>query len=315
MNPDEYDELGHTVEDPSDAGERADVVLGRRIPGISRRVARRLGLEGHLRIDGHRAPPSTRVGAGARLVLRIVRRDPATPPTVLRVNDRFVYVLKPSGMHTHRLRPDDASTLADAVALLHPECRHGSPDPRQGGAVHRLDRDTTGVVAFARTLDAWREAREGFRERRVLKIYRARTLATPWPPTEVQTDRLDEEPPAGPWPAPEGPGLVVAQALGSAGRHRVAIRADGRPALTKVWALPSGDENQRELLLRLVTGHRHQARVHLAWLGVPIIGDTTYGGPSSASMRLHAEALDLSEACDGESRVLAPLPAEWSAHP
>lgn len=312
---DEIDELTLVVEDPADPGERADVVLGRRLAGISRRVARRLALEGHLLVDGHRAPPSTRVAPGTQLILRIARPEPPTPATVLRLTERFVYVLKPAGMHTHRLRPDDDSTLADGVALLHPECRRASPDPRQGGAVHRLDRDTTGVVAFARTLEAWRHAREGFREQRVLKVYRLQTEPGPWPPEAEGVSPVDHAPPPGPWPDPAGPGVRIDRPLGAAGRHRVAVREGGRPAVTLLWPLPVGEGDLAQFLLQLVTGHRHQARVHLAWLGRPIVGDTAYGGRADGSVRLHAERLDLSAACPEEEPVTAPVPAEWSAPP
>lgn len=299
------------VEDPADAGQRADVILGRRLHGISRRVARTLALEGKLLLDGQRCPPSTRVPLGGRLALRVAPQGPAGPVTVLACTERFVYVVKPAGTHTHRLRPDDAPTLADAVALAHPECAHASPEPRQGGAVHRLDRDTTGVVAFARTLEAWRQARAGFSAQRVLKIYRARVALgpEPWPPP--RTLPIDEPPPVGPWPAPSRPGVAIDAPLGSAGRHRVAVREHGRPALTHAWPLPTEGTGAPELLLRLVTGRRHQARVHLSWIERPIVGDLAHGGPASASMRLHAAVLDLSAVCPEEPCVHAPLPAGW----
>lgn len=308
---DAHEKLALVVDDPADAGKRADVILGRHLPGISRRVARTLGLEGKLLLDGHRCPPSTRVPLGARLSLRVARRDPAEPVTVLARTERFVYVSKPAGTHTHRLRPDGPPTLADAVALAHPECRHASPEPRQGGAVHRLDRDTTGVVAFARSLDAWRSARAAFRARRVLKVYRARVHAgsEPWPPPQAAP--TSEPPPEGPWPDPHRPGIAIAAALGPSGRHRVAVRDDGRPALTLAWPLPHDDHERLELLLSLVTGHRHQARVHLSWIGRPIVGDVAYGGPPSPSMRLHATILDLRAAHPDEPIVHAPLPADW----
>lgn len=312
-----HEELALTVVDAADVGERADVVVGRHLPGVSRRVARKLGLEGHLFLDGRRIAPSARVESGARLTLRVARRGPPQPVTVLECSERFVYVLKPAGMHTQRLRPDDASTLADAVALEHPECRRASPDLRQGGAVHRLDRDTTGVVAFARSLEAWRQARAGFRARSVLKVYRARVRAQPdaepWPPQRVGLAPAGEPAPEGPWSVPVDEGLRIAAPLGPGGRHHVAVRDGGRPAVTLAWPLPGPASGDRDLLLRLVTGHRHQARVHLAWLGRPIVGDTAYGGPPSSCMRLHAAVLDLSAACPGEPRVQCPVPDGWDA--
>ncbi|MCA9708598.1 MAG: hypothetical protein KDK70_22300, partial [Myxococcales bacterium] len=109
-----------------------------------------------------------------------------------------------------------------------------------------------------------------------------------------------------------------------AGRHRVAARETGRPAVTLAWPLPPPGPRQdphrdphqdprQGLLLRLVTGHRHQARVHLASLNRPIVGDTAYGGPAADFMHLHAAVLDLSAACPGEPRVEAPLPPRWPA--
>lgn len=314
--PTDFVELVVVVDDPGDAGERADVILGRRLPGVSRRVARRLALEGHVSLDDRRCPPSTRVPLGGRLGLRVRTGGLAPAVVILGLTARFVYVYKPAGLHTHRLRPGDEPTLADAVAAAHPECRGACPDPRQGGAVHRLDRGTTGVVAFARTLEAWRQARAGFLARDVLKIYRARVHPSPpgppgWPPRQAGVSPVPGSAPLGPWPAPVGSGVAIDAPLGPAGRNRVAVRGDGRPAVTHVWPLP-GDTTHPELLLRLVTGHRHQARVHLAWIERPILGDAAYGGPPTRSLRLHAAALDLSAACPGEPYIHAPLPDGWA---
>jgi 23S rRNA pseudouridine1911/1915/1917 synthase len=310
---DDPDELALVVQAPTDAGERADVILGRHLPGVSRRMARTLGLEGHLYLDDRRCPPSTRVPLGGRLTLRVRGPGPAPAPRVLARSERFVYVDKPAGMHTHRLRPDDAPTLADAVERLHPECREASPEPREGGAVHRLDRETTGVVAFARTREAWEQARAGFHARHVQKVYRARVRPgiEPWPPRRVATFPAAGPAPAGPWPAPVLAGVTIDAPLGPAGRERVTVRDGGRPAITLAWPLPTAAPEPTELLLRLVTGHRHQARVHLAWIACPIVGDAAYGGPPARFLRLHATALDLSAACPGEPRVYAALPAGW----
>ncbi|MEM7151227.1 MAG: pseudouridine synthase [Myxococcota bacterium] len=312
---DDFEELTHDVVDPDDFGARADVVVGRRMSGISRRVARSLGLQGRLYLDGKKITPSTRVKEGSRVSLRVQRTVAAQPARILECTDDFVYVLKPAGMHTQRLRPGDAATLADAVALDYPECRRASPDPRQGGAVHRLDRDTTGVVAFARSLDAWRRARDGFRARKVLKLYRAQVQPGPeaptWPPRGRDLSDVGEEPPTGSWPALTGPGVMISAPLGAAGRRLVEVRDSGRLAITHAWSLPGSTPTRQNLVLRLVTGHRHQARVHLRWLDRPIVGDALYGGPKADSMRLHATTLDLGGACPGEPRVEVPVPEIW----
>jgi 23S rRNA pseudouridine1911/1915/1917 synthase len=250
----------------ADVGARADVVLGRRIAGLSRRVARELALAGHLTVDGRRVPPSHRVGAGERLELDA----PAAPvvavegPELLAATDAIVYVVKPAGLHTHRLRPGDPPALADWVAERFSECVAAGLDPREGGAVHRLDRGTSGVVAFARTRAAFLAARDAFTAALVGKHYMAVTTCPfnhVWPP------------PAGPWSSPLGSVVEVSAPLGpGVGRDRVAVRETGQPARTRIepHSLPGP---RRLWSLELLTGRRHQARVHLAWLGLPILGD------------------------------------------
>lgn len=286
---------------PEDAGERADVVLGRRVPGLSRRVARELGLAGRLTIEGRRAPPSQRVRPGDHLSLQTPTAPLTAPltPQLLAVTPRLVYVDKPPGLHTHRLSPADPPALADWLSERFPECRGASPDPREAGALHRLDHGTSGVVAFARDPDTWAAARAAFADRRVRKRYAALTTCPPdhlWPP------------PAGPWLARDADAVEISAPLGHGdARGRVAVRPDGQPALTRV--APAGPPGPRRLWqLDLVTGRRHQARVHLAWLGLPIVGDARYGGAPADRLCLHAWTLDLSAALPGEAPVTAPLP-------
>ncbi|MCY1064198.1 pseudouridine synthase [Nannocystis sp. RBIL2] len=295
------------IADPEDEGARADVVLGRRIPGLSRRVARELALAGRLTVDGERAPPSHRVRAGERLELAA----PAAPvvaapgPELLVATDAFVYVVKPAGLHTHRLRPDDPPALADRVAVRFPECAGAGLDAREGGAVHRLDRGTSGVVAFARTRAAFVAARDAFAAARVGKHYMAVTTCPfdhVWPP------------PPDAWIAAVSPTAVEVRApLGPGfGRDRMAVRRTGQQALTRVE--PQGPPGPRRLWsLELATGRRHQARVHLAWLGLPILGDELYEGELADRLYLHALRLDLSAAIAGELPVTAPLPPEFAA--
>jgi 23S rRNA pseudouridine1911/1915/1917 synthase len=318
-----------TTVQADDVGARADVVLGRRVPGLSRRVARRLALAGRLRIDGRRARPSDRVDLGQRLTLDLPVRDPVEhAPTVLAVTDSFVYVDKPVHVHTVALAPGDASSLAFRVTRLHPECAEASPDPREGGAVHRLDHDTSGVVAFARSRSAWTQARSAFEAGRVGKRYlaicedagglgfppRAPADALPgW----VEPCAALGEPVELAVLAPSGTGgdlaLRVRAPLGRGPeRGRMAVRLDGQGATTLVHArsLRSGAGPGLVCELELLTGRRHQARVHLAWLGIPIVGDAVYGAasePTARRLHLHAVRLDLSAGCPGETPVTAPV--------
>jgi 23S rRNA pseudouridine1911/1915/1917 synthase len=314
-----------TVRDDDD-GSRADVVLGRRIPELSRRVARTMALDGRLRIDGHRAAPSTRVRAGQVLELSwptIEPPDPLALTSILRVTDAFVYVDKPPGVHTHRLRPSDPPALADAVVTRHPECATASAEPREQGAVHRLDKTTSGVVAFARTPSAWVAARRALADGTVEKLYFA---VCRWRPEQ---GAAPSEPDASspPFPASaldpalrprtEPPALSITAPIGRGhARDRVRIRADGLPARTLVWRLDpdAASTGVVPCLLRLFSGRRHQARVHLAHVGLPIVGDAFYGCADGASRPLlHALRIDLSTCCRDETPVAAPMPPDITA--
>ncbi|MFO7565453.1 MAG: pseudouridine synthase [Enhygromyxa sp.] len=325
--------LLHTIDDQADEGERADVVLGRRIPALSRRVARNLAREGKLRIDGQRQPPSARVRVGQTLALTLDDEpEPASPLAeleLLAITERFVYVNKPAGIHTVALTPNQPGVLATAVAQRWPECASASEDPREGGAVHRLDQPTSGVVAFARSAAAWAEARAAFTAGRVTKHYLAacEDVAGCWPPalpddglrgwiepTSPLTGFADQLAPLIGEPGPELASVRIRAAIGRDGPRRSAVRLDGRRASTVVQPLAKrGDRRLVRLLLE--TGCRHQARVHLAWIGLPIIGDTVYGtatGDSAkAAIHLHAFAIDLSAVSVNEVPVFAPPPSSF----
>lgn len=294
--------LVHATRD--DAGERADVVLGRHAPQLSRRAARALALAGHLRIDGRPARPAERVQPGARLELLLPRAAHPHPPplVVLAVTDRLVFVDKPAGLHTHRLRPGDPPALADLVAAAFPECAAASPDPREAGALHRLDHGTSGVVAFARDLGTHQAGRAAFTARAVVKHYLALVTCPedqPWPPRQDPWCRLDDTTLElrAPLATGDRPGCVV-------------VHDDGAPSLTRI-ARPEPRGNGRALVsLELCSGRRHQARVHLAWLGLPIVGDILYGGAAAGRLHLHAHSLDLRAIDPDSAPVLAPAPPE-----
>lgn len=318
------DPLSH-IADARDEGERADVVLARNHAALSRRVVRRLALRGQLYIDGQKSAPSTRVRAGQRIELRVPPPAEAAelaPASVLAVTDRFVYVDKPAGVATHRLGPHQPPALADAVALVHPECATSSASAREGGAVHRLDLETTGVVAFARDRSAWAAGRAAFStpggvDKRYVALATATDApheAAPWPPAhEAWWWRLAPEPVARALHPDLAIALDVRALLQRGDRRDVVTGESGQPAHTTIGALAlerSGDDAwHATFLLRLHTGRRHQARVHLAALGWPILGDRRYGGAPADGLHLHAAHLDLGASVQGERPVQAPWPS------
>lgn len=284
-----------------DAGHRADVVLGARVPGLSRRAARVLALAGHLEIDGRPAAPAHRVRAGERLILTPPAGPHEAPPlVVLAVTERLVYVDKPAGLHTHRLRPGEPPALADLVAAAFPECAAASEDPREGGAVHRLDGGTSGVVAFARSPAVHAAARAAFTAGAVLKNYLALVTCPEglvWPP------------PADRWCTPVAETIELRAPLGPGEqRSRMSVRDGGQPSLSVIDRPEPRAGGRARVALELRTGRRHQARVHLAWLGLPIVGDELYGGAPASRLHLHAARLDLRVFGRDEPAVTAPTP-------
>lgn len=285
-----------------DAGKRADVVLGQHAPELSRRVARALALAGHLRIDGQPAQPSRRVQPGNRveLLLPTAATLPPPPLVVLATTARLVFVAKPSGLHTHRLRPDEPPALADLVAAAFPECASASPDPREAGALHRLDHGTSGVVAFARDRATHDLGRAAFTARSVGKHYLALVTCPedqPWPP------------PDGRWRTLVDDTLEVRAPLATGDRpDHIVVHRDGAPALTRIHPPEPRPQARARVTLELCTGRRHQARVHLAWLGLPIVGDTRYGGAPADRLHLHAHILDLRAIDPDAAPVIAEPP-------
>ena len=304
-----------------DAGSRADVMLGRRVPALSRRMAKRLALDGHVRVRGRRAAPSRRVQEGERWTVSVPAKSNIPPPMILRATDLLLYVNKPPGIHTVAKTPGEPGCLATMVAALHPECVHASEDPREGGAVHRLDRDTSGIIAFARDRETWQRAREGFSAGAFAKMYVARcTPPGVWPPAPpgALPGWVDEA--SEPWDVRSagsdltawGRPIRIRAALGRAAqRGKITVRLDGQRATSHIQRLTAPKRMLRSaaMAVRLETGVRHQARVHLAWAASPIDGDQRYGGRRGLRLYLHASALDLSDRFSDEEVVHCPPPA------
>ncbi|MEM6290778.1 MAG: pseudouridine synthase [Myxococcota bacterium] len=282
--------------------------------GVSRAEAKTWCRAGRVHRDGRRLRGADPLQPGDALDVSVPATDEAAPPlTTLHVGPDFVYVAKPAGIHTVRLRHEDAATLADAVAAAHPECRDLGR-PGEAGAVHRLDRETSGVVAFARNAAAYARGRSAVTAG-AWKLYLARTKQAPWPPPgrgdvhplEATPRWPDVEHPA----APHLAGVRVDASLARSGSRgeRMQVDRGGQPATSWMW--PIDDAAPDTIAVQLRTGRRHQIRVHLAYLGRPILGDARYGTGAEAPSRalhLHAWALQL----DPQTAVVhAPLPTWW----
>lgn len=208
----------------------------------------------------------------------------------------FLIVEKPSGIPTQPLRGHTGPTLADLLAAQYPELKTvGGLDT---GAVHRLDRDTSGLVVFARNQVAYDLLREAFAKNEVEKDYVALVEGR-----VAEGGKIDW--PIGPDPKSEKR-VRVYRNLAEARRHKA------QEALTAYEPIGTqrrtGPTQITLLKIHIKTGRRHQIRVHLAALGHPIVGDSLYGGPTAERLHLHAARLKFRYP---RHPLLTPGKADW----
>lgn len=287
------------VVDEGHDGSRAEVVV-REALGVSRRECAGLFAEGRVRRAGRRVAKGDPVAAGDVLVVAAEERwlRPAPDPRVriLVEEPDLLVVDKPAGQHCHPLARGEGGTLVDAVAVAHPEIETASAEPREAGLCNRLDDSTSGLAVIARTRAAWGELRAAFAGGGVGKAYLALVAGAP-AATEVVDVPLAHH--------PSDPARMVAADGG--GRWR----GEPQPARSEVRRLGAG-EGASLVLVRTRSGRRHQVRVHLAWLGHPLLGDALYGGPAAPELpgaALHACFLEL----PGGRRVVSPPPEAFAA--
>jgi len=288
-----------TVEVPPDAaGQRLDVWLAGAL-GLSRAKVKELLESGAVRQGGRRIRKGDRTVAGARLEVELPSADlrpvpePDAPLTVLHADALLVAVDKPAGWPSHPLLPDERGTVVNALVARYPELPDASEDPREGGLVHRLDTETSGVLLAARTRPAWEAVRAAFDRREVDKRYLAAVSGPIADAGEIELSlrhRADHVE-----PAPAGGGREASS------RFRVLSR--------------KGDLSLVEV--RILTGVLHQIRAHLAAIGAPVLGDALYGGrpvPGLERFFLHAASLGLEHPGTGRPITFdAPLPPELGA--
>ena len=260
-----------------EAGARLDGFLAKRQVLPSTSAARRAIAAGIVRVGGQAAKKGAHLQPGD--VVELVDESAASAVlvptfeqelTVLYQDSDLVAVDKAAGIASHPLHADDGPTVASALVARFPECATASPDAREGGLGHRLDVATSGVLLAARSREVWHRLREAMASAGCEKIYLAEVSGT-FP----QTDEHDHV-----LPGPRPSSFVVTVPIGRLGRRGSKVKlAGGRqplPARTEITLL----ENRPGGALveaRLARGRAHQVRAHLAYLGIPVKGDGTYG--------------------------------------
>ena len=278
-----------------DAGERLDAFLAG--PLGSRAQAQRLIEDGAVRVDGALVPKRHRMSAGETVTVELPAAAPAEPdltPAAFAVryeDDDLLVVDKPAGVVVHPARGHASGTLSQALAGL-----AGGGEEGRAGIVHRLDRDTSGLLVVARSAEAHRRLKRALQAREITREYVA--LVEGRPP--ARTGTID---------APIGRDRRV--------RTRMSTDTDApRDAVTRfevAEALP------RTTLLdvRLETGRTHQIRVHLQAIGHPVVGDPEYGTAGRLGLArqfLHAARLRFAQPFSGAPvDVRSPLPEDLAA--
>jgi 23S rRNA pseudouridine1911/1915/1917 synthase len=278
----------------SQAGSRLDRALAERAEIGTRSLAERLLSDGAVTVDGAAREKSHRLDAGSVVEVELPGRAPglqAERPTVpiAYEDEHLVVVDKPAGMTVHPGAGTGAGTLAAQLLSL----GASGGDPERPGIVHRLDRDTSGLLVVARTDEAFAALQAAIRNREVERRYVALVRGRP----QSRSGRID---------APIGRDRRDPT-------RRSLDTLEPRDAVT--WFEIAELLPEHTLLdVRLETGRTHQIRVHLAAIGLPVSGDATYGVKGDLGLErqfLHAHRLRFAHPVTGEELALeSPLPDE-----
>jgi 23S rRNA pseudouridine1911/1915/1917 synthase len=283
---------------PALAGERVDRAVAL-LTGWTRAEVQALVRAGAVLVDGRPVAKAARLVAGSRLEINDAPRGAAPPaPEPLDVDVRFedddvVVVAKPAGLVVHPAPGHASGTLVHGLLHRYPDIA-AVGDPMRPGIVHRLDRDTSGLLVVARTDRAHRALVAQLAARHVEREYDALV----WGEPDVRRGVVD---------APIG--------RSTSRRTRMAVRDGGREARTAFAIAETFPRPKCSLLrCRLETGRTHQIRVHLAAIGHPVVGDALYGGARAGIALdrpfLHAARLAFDHPATGERIALdEPLPA------
>ncbi len=272
--------------------QRLDHFLVEALPNYSRARLQALIKDGQVRVDGR---PASKSGAllehGASVEVRIPPVAASEliaeniPLDIVFENKDVIVINKPAGMVVHPAAGHQSGTLVHAILGYDPEME-GIGGEERPGIVHRLDKETSGLIVLAKNDHAHRWLQDQFRLRRVQKTYIA--LVDGRPPTP--TGRVDA-------------------AIGRDASHRkkmaIVAKSKGREAISEYKTLESFPKHTL-LEFHPLTGRTHQVRIHCAFLGCPIVGDRVYGWkqPSLEINRhfLHARKLRITLPGEGESR-------------
>jgi len=292
---------------PEDSAIRLDRWFKRHFPGLGHGRLEKLLRTGQVRLDGRRAAASDRVTADQRIRVPPLGEVSTKPKPaasvphprdarmvqdmVLHCDDDLIVIDKPAGLAVQ----GGTGTTRHLDGMLD-ALRFGAAErPR---LVHRLDKDTSGVLVLARSAASAAKLAAAFRGKTVRKVYWAVVVGVPKP----RHGKIDRK---------------LAKRQSQMGERVMPNEAEGERALTRYRTVAHAGDRFAWLALEPVTGRTHQLRVHCEALGTPILGDDKYGGgashpeglPRRGMLHLHARAIALPHPRGGTLAVKAPLPA------
>jgi 23S rRNA pseudouridine1911/1915/1917 synthase len=279
-------------------GERIDALLPRLVPTLTRSGAQKLLEDGAVLVNGAPVRKNYRTSAGDRIELTLPDPEETAvaaqdiPLDVVYEDDDVIVVNKPRGMVVHPAPGHPDGTLVNALLAHCGDSLSGIGGEKRPGIVHRIDRDTSGLIIAAKNDAAHRGLAAQLADHSMFRIYEAVVVGT------LREDSGTVDAPIGRHPTD---------------RKRMAIRADGRRAVTH-WTVLARYRGYTHVRCRLETGRTHQIRVHLAHIGHPIAGDPVYGRKKPetrlAGQCLHARELEFTHPRSGTRvHLTCPLPA------
>jgi len=255
-----------------EAGQRIDRVLAARIPALSRSRLKALILDGQVTVEGRTIlDPASHVNSGDIISINLPEAEEALPKgeaiplTIVYEDDALIVIDKPKGMVVHPSAGHSTGTLVNALIAHCGDSLSGISGVKRPGIVHRLDKDTTGLLVVAKNDRAHQALSKQFADHGRTGSMRRGYLAFVWGAPDRPKGTIDA-------PLDRNPHA----------RDKRAVREGGREAITH-WQLlekfhgPDGKPVASLLACTLETGRTHQIRVHLAHIGHPILGDATYG--------------------------------------
>jgi 23S rRNA pseudouridine1911/1915/1917 synthase len=271
--------------------KRADAQISTLIPNVSRSLIKNLIDKGLVTVDGCEIKPDSHLSTGTVVKVNYdfqFKPNETHKIEIIYEDEDCLVIIKPNGMLTHsKGAQNDEQTVASSIT------KHLAKDMtgNRAGIVHRLDRDTSGVMICAKNKVSLKWLQKQFANRRVKKTYLAVVAGVPNPTKAI---------------------IDMPIARDQSHKQRFKVDSAGRPAITEYEVL-SHTHNSSLVNLRPKTGRTHQLRVHLKKIGHPIIGDKFYSGRAYKRLMLHALSLEITLPNKQRRVFEAPIDnSEWA---